>query len=119
MFVSLVIGSRGSSSVQDLLVVFVSTMLDALSRPMWWGLSMEVGMKLPQSRAYFPSTSNELLMKLAGPISFQNFAELVRIISVQLCDNSFPQGSVGSCTSSRPCPQASLELAVKNYNCTW
>ncbi|XP_077254191.1 acyl-CoA synthetase family protein isoform X2 [Tasmannia lanceolata] len=70
----------GLASILELCTGIVSSALDALSRPMSWGLSMELGLKLPFSHAYFPSTLHKLLVKLTGPLSCESFLDLVHLV---------------------------------------
>ncbi|XP_042507341.1 uncharacterized protein LOC122083556 isoform X2 [Macadamia integrifolia] len=71
--------ATGLASVLELQVALVSSILDLLARPMWWGISMEVGSKLPSSHAYFPSEHN-LLVILTGPLSCKSFLHLIYLI---------------------------------------
>ncbi|XP_052199505.1 uncharacterized protein LOC127806323 [Diospyros lotus] len=66
----------GLPSVLELQIELVSLILDVVSRPMWWDITMEIGQKLPTSHAYFPH-KHWLLRTLDGPLSFQNFLYLV------------------------------------------
>ncbi|KAL6534975.1 hypothetical protein OROHE_013029 [Orobanche hederae] len=72
--------NRGLASIMELQSEFVWKVLDIISRPMCWGLSMEVGSKLPFSHAYFPY-EHSLLRILAGPISHKYFQHLISKIS--------------------------------------
>ncbi|KAB2619711.1 hypothetical protein D8674_015580 [Pyrus ussuriensis x Pyrus communis] len=66
----------GLASVLKLLIQLVSMTLDVVSRPMFWGISAEVGAKLPFLNAYFPH--NQLLLRtLAGPLSYDGLLQLV------------------------------------------
>ncbi|KAI3906192.1 hypothetical protein MKW92_042433 [Papaver armeniacum] len=60
-------------------IVAVLSVLDVLAQPIRWGLTMEMGSKLPFSHAYFPHKQLLLLM-LAGPVSCKTFLELVHFI---------------------------------------
>ncbi|XWS26699.1 hypothetical protein CRYUN_Cryun26dG0052700 [Craigia yunnanensis] len=73
----------GLASVLELLVGLVSAILDVISRPTWWGISVELGSKLPFSCAYFPNKSS-LLRILAGVFSAENFLHLVHATSEQV-----------------------------------
>ncbi|XP_050215895.1 uncharacterized protein LOC126666998 [Mercurialis annua] len=66
----------GLGSVLVLLTELVSVILDVISRPTWWGISMELGPRLPFSNAYFPY-KNDLLRTLVGPLSSLSFLQLV------------------------------------------
>ncbi|KAF8400993.1 hypothetical protein HHK36_014296 [Tetracentron sinense] len=70
----------GLASVRELQVELVSSVLEILTRPMWWGISVEVGPKLPFSHAYFPG-KHHLLGTLAGPLSCESFLCLVHLVS--------------------------------------
>ncbi|KAA8523244.1 hypothetical protein F0562_009667 [Nyssa sinensis] len=70
----------GLASVLELQIELVSLVLDVISRPMWWGIPMEVGSKLPFSQSYFPQ-KHHLLRTLAGPLSCDNFLRLVHSTS--------------------------------------
>lgn len=60
----------------ELLIQLVLMTLDVVSRPMFWGISAEVGAKLPFLNAYFPY--NQLLLRtLAGPLSYDGLQQLV------------------------------------------
>ncbi|KAK4415671.1 hypothetical protein Salat_2674500 [Sesamum alatum] len=76
----LALHNRGMASVMELQIEFVGQVLDVISRPMWWGISMEVGSKLPFSHAYFPQ-EHHLLRILAGPMSEEYFQNLINKIS--------------------------------------
>ncbi|XP_076935528.1 uncharacterized protein LOC143602226 [Bidens hawaiensis] len=69
----------GLASVLELEVELVSMVLDVLSRPMWWGLSAEIGSKLPFSYAYL-CFNHQLFRILARPLSRDRFLELVHNI---------------------------------------
>ncbi|XP_010242210.1 PREDICTED: uncharacterized protein LOC104586620 isoform X2 [Nelumbo nucifera] len=71
---------RGSTSILQLQVGLVSSILDALAQPMWWGIPAEVGSNLPFSRAYFPN-NHRLLVALAGSISGKSFLHLVHLVT--------------------------------------
>ncbi|XP_020704358.1 uncharacterized protein LOC110115458 isoform X2 [Dendrobium catenatum] len=66
----------GLTSVLELNIALVSAVLDMVSRPMAWGVSMEMGLKYPFPHAYFPSNFQELLGLLNGPISCNTFVDL-------------------------------------------
>ncbi|XP_051131557.1 uncharacterized protein LOC127251748 isoform X2 [Andrographis paniculata] len=66
----------GLASVMELQIDFAQQVLDVISKPMWWGLSMEVGLKLPFSQAYFPH-EHHLSRILAGPICHEYFQLLL------------------------------------------
>ncbi|GMY36298.1 hypothetical protein FCV25MIE_31540 [Fagus crenata] len=65
----------GLASVQEFLTKLVSIILDVISRPTWWGISLELGLKLPFSNAYLPY-NHHLLRTLAGPLSSETFLHL-------------------------------------------
>ncbi|KAK4396923.1 hypothetical protein Sango_1528900 [Sesamum angolense] len=88
----------GLASVMELQIEFVGQVLDVISRPMWWGISMEVGSKLPFSHAYFPQEYH-LLRILAGPISEEYFQNLIDKISA-VCSHT----GVHSVTSLKKAP---------------
>ncbi|GAB2268413.1 hypothetical protein Dimus_003375 [Dionaea muscipula] len=71
--------NRGLASVLKLRIQLISSVLDLLSRPTWWGISMDLGIKLPFLRAYFPHNYN-LLRTLAGQLSYEGFARLILIV---------------------------------------
>lgn len=77
--VGLDLNNRGLASLMELQSEIVGHVLDILSRPMWWGLSMEFGSKLPFSLAYFPY-EHHLVRILAGPISQEHFKHLLQKI---------------------------------------
>ncbi|OIS98164.1 PREDICTED: uncharacterized protein LOC109233431 [Nicotiana attenuata] len=66
----------GLASILELHVKLVSLVLDIISRPRWWGISMDLGSKLPFSHAYFPC-KNQILKILTGPLSFESLEYLV------------------------------------------
>ncbi|GAV77682.1 hypothetical protein CFOL_v3_21153 [Cephalotus follicularis] len=66
----------GLASVLELLIELVSLILDVVSRPTYWGLPVELGSELPFSKAYFPYQC-QLLPTLAGPLSTENFLNLI------------------------------------------
>ncbi|XP_031252372.1 uncharacterized protein LOC116110295 [Pistacia vera] len=70
----------GLSSILELLIGLTSVILDIISCPSWWGLSLEFGSKLPFSSAYFPY-KNHLLRTLAGPLTSESFVRLVHATS--------------------------------------
>ncbi|GER25173.1 tetratricopeptide repeat protein [Striga asiatica] len=71
---------RGLASIMELQTEFVVQLLDIISRPMWWEISMEIGSKLPFSHAYFPH-EHSLLRTLAGPIS----QEHIKLLLAKIC----------------------------------
>lgn len=68
----------GLASILELEIKLVLSLLDVISRPMRWGLSMEVGLKLPSSYAYF-AHNHYLLRTLEGPIFCKNLPHIVDI----------------------------------------
>ncbi|KAK4342484.1 hypothetical protein RND71_038300 [Anisodus tanguticus] len=66
----------GLPSILELQVKLVSLVLDIISRPMWWGISMDLGSKLPFSHAYFPC-KKQILRILTGPLSLESLEFLV------------------------------------------
>ena len=75
--------NRGLASVLQLLIELVSVILDVVSRPMWWGISAEMGSKLPFSAAYFPY-NHHLYRILSGSLSSESFLHLVSIINLPI-----------------------------------
>ncbi|XP_022732675.1 uncharacterized protein LOC111286759 isoform X1 [Durio zibethinus] len=73
----------GLASVLELLGGLVSAILDVISRPTWWGISLELGSKLPFSCAYFPN-KNHLLRILVGVFSAESFLHLAHATSEQV-----------------------------------
>uniref|UniRef100_M1AL38 Uncharacterized protein n=1 Tax=Solanum tuberosum TaxID=4113 RepID=M1AL38_SOLTU len=67
---------RGLASILELHVKLVSLVLDIISRPMWWGISMDLGSKLPFSHSYFPC-KKQILRILTGPLSLESLEFLV------------------------------------------
>ncbi|KAL0308498.1 UNVERIFIED_CONTAM: hypothetical protein Sradi_5792100 [Sesamum radiatum] len=98
----------GLASVMELQIEFVGQVLDVISRPMWWGISMEVGSKLPFSHAYFPQEYH-LLRILAGPISEEYFQNLIDKISA-VCSHT----GVHSVTSLKKVPSKINKLDHKS-----
>lgn len=74
--VGFIIHNRGLASILELQTELVLRVLDVGSRPMWWGIPMEIALKLPFSHAYFPC-ENRLLRILAGPLSWESFRHLI------------------------------------------
>ncbi|XP_061964087.1 uncharacterized protein LOC133688580 isoform X2 [Populus nigra] len=93
------IPTRGLSSVVELLMELVSLILDVISRPTWWGLSLELGLRLPFSNAYFPYQS-DFLRTLTGPFSYESFLQLVHMtrksayLHRELCDPTIKPSAV-------------------------
>ncbi|KAJ6993599.1 hypothetical protein NC653_016666 [Populus alba x Populus x berolinensis] len=89
----------GLSSVVELLMELVSLILDVISRPTWWGLSLELGLKLPFSNAYFPYKS-DFLRTLTGPFSYESFLQLIHMtrksasLHRELCDPAIKPSAV-------------------------
>ncbi|PWA49889.1 hypothetical protein CTI12_AA477100 [Artemisia annua] len=88
----------GLASVLELQAELVSMMLDLLSRPMRWGLSAEIGSKLPFSYAYF-LFKHQLFRILAGPLSCDRFLELVHKIKKSVSNTKKKLKHVASATS--------------------
>ncbi|KAK3009698.1 hypothetical protein RJ639_014804 [Escallonia herrerae] len=80
--------ATGMASVLQLQIQLTSLVLDVISRPMWWGISAEVGLKLPFSHAYFPY-NQKILRVLAGALSCGGLSQLVHSISKAMAMN-FP-----------------------------
>ncbi|KAL3532613.1 hypothetical protein ACH5RR_006134 [Cinchona calisaya] len=70
----------GLTSVLRLQNELISLVLDIVSRPISWGLSMEIGSKMPFSHTYFPY-KQKLLRILSGPITWESFQNVVHKIS--------------------------------------
>ncbi|GAB2223469.1 hypothetical protein Droror1_Dr00017610 [Drosera rotundifolia] len=96
----------GFASVLQLRIQLISSVLDVLSRPTWWGISMDMGTKLAFSHAYFPHNC-QLLRVLAGQVSCEGFARLVEVVE---------EGAMLSKSQSDPL----LEQAfATNYKSMW
>ncbi|KAL4194762.1 hypothetical protein AMTRI_Chr05g61110 [Amborella trichopoda] len=72
--------SRGSSSILELRSGLVSSVLDILSNPMRWGISLDMGLRLPLFHTLFPHKLQTLLRILSGPISCCNLLHLVDLL---------------------------------------
>uniref|UniRef100_A0A1D1Z9W9 Pre-mRNA-processing-splicing factor 8 n=1 Tax=Anthurium amnicola TaxID=1678845 RepID=A0A1D1Z9W9_9ARAE len=109
----------GLASVLELQIALVSSLLDVLSRPMWWGVSMELGLKLPFSHAYFSTCHSELLAVLTGPISCESFLSLVNLIGIPLA----PAGNNINLTAYHLSPGIfhwnGAKVTRIDYNSTW
>lgn len=106
--------SRGLAFVLELQIALVSSVLDILSRPMRWGLTMEMGLKLPFSHAYFHYNHHNLLDVLCRPISKDSFFELVRLIGILDAHNV----SQTSLSKGMHANVKSKQIMV-DYNSTW
>jgi hypothetical protein len=73
----------GLGAVLELQTAVVSSVLDVLFEPMAWGISMELGQKLPFSYDYFPHQHVDLLAILTGPLSCRKFVDLTSYIDSQ------------------------------------
>ncbi|KAK9275328.1 hypothetical protein L1049_022592 [Liquidambar formosana] len=100
----------GLASVLELLVELVSVILDVVSQPTWWGISVEMGSKLPFSNAYFPY-KHLLLRILAGPLSSENFSHLVHVINEPV--------SRARKHSNPAIKQAAMEVATIDHKSSW
>ncbi|KAF9617692.1 hypothetical protein IFM89_038192 [Coptis chinensis] len=69
----------GLRPILEFQIKLVSSVLDVLSQPMGWSLSMEVGSQLPFSDAYFANEHN-MLAVLLGPFSCESFLGLAHHI---------------------------------------
>ncbi|XP_065848956.1 uncharacterized protein [Euphorbia lathyris] len=72
----------GLGSVLEILSELVAVILDINSRPTFWGISIELGSKLPLYSAYFPY-QNSVQRILAGPLSSSSFLHL----SQKICES--------------------------------
>ncbi|KAJ6816535.1 uncharacterized protein M6B38_414535 [Iris pallida] len=72
----------GSATIWKVHIAIISVVLDALSRPMSWDVSMEMGLKLPFSYAYFSRKRYELLAIITGPVSSESFLDLLQNIGI-------------------------------------
>ncbi|GFP92655.1 hypothetical protein PHJA_001409700 [Phtheirospermum japonicum] len=102
----------GLASIMELQTEFVGQVLDIISRPMWWGISIEIGSKLPFSHAYFPYEHN-LMRILAGPISQEYFQLLLCKISGLV----FQAGGRKSATKINLVDHKSMWAMVMNFPC--
>ncbi|KAL8040353.1 hypothetical protein ABFX02_10G092400 [Erythranthe guttata] len=100
----------GLASVMEFLTVLVGQVLDIISRPMWWGISMEVGSKLPFSHAYFPY-DHDLLRILAAPVSLEYFQCL-------LCKISGSISTAGVHSHSSPLRTA-IKISTVDHKSMW
>lgn len=110
--------SRGLASILELCFELVSSALDVLSRPMWWGMSMELGLKLPFSHSYFPSKHNKLLAKLAGPISCEHFLDVVHLVTETVVYTKKQLGPMTD-TPYHDFRQTSVNPAIIDHKSTW
>ncbi|PHT76451.1 hypothetical protein T459_19973 [Capsicum annuum] len=67
---------KGLASILELQVKLVSLLLDILSRPMCWGITMDLGSKLPFSHSYF-LCKKKILRVLTRPLSLESLEFLV------------------------------------------
>ncbi|XVF35017.1 hypothetical protein REPUB_Repub18cG0108800 [Reevesia pubescens] len=100
----------GLASVLELLVGLVSAILDVISRPMCWGISVDSGSKLPFSCAYFPN-KNHLLRILTGGFSTENFLQLVHVTSEQV--------SLGREQLHRTIKPTAMEVSSIDHKSLW
>lgn len=63
----------------EFLITLVLVILEAISMPIQWGISVETGFRMPFSDAYFPF-NHDMLRILAGPISSAQFSHLTDYI---------------------------------------
>ncbi|CAL9067125.1 uncharacterized protein LOC135607877 isoform X2 [Musa acuminata AAA Group] len=75
---------RGLTSILDLKIGIVLSVLDILSRPMWWGVPVELGLRFPSSYAYFSIRHHDLLTILTGQLSCKNLLHLVQYIKTEV-----------------------------------
>ncbi|XP_078428135.1 acyl-CoA synthetase family protein [Wolffia australiana] len=83
----------GLGAVADLQAALTSSLADALSRPMRWGLSMVLSLKLPPLRAYFTHQQAQLLAALTEPVSRDGLLHLVNLIQAQPAQYSIDHNS--------------------------
>lgn len=100
----------GLDSILDLAAGIVAAILDLISRPTWWGLTMEIGSKLPFSSAYFPSNGH-LMRFLAGALSFENF--------LNLADATCGQFSHGRKQIHQPLKPNVMEITRTDHKSLW
>jgi len=100
-------------------IAVISSVLDVLSQPMVWGVSMEMGLKFPPSYAYFPKKHHELLYILTGPVSCESFLNLVHHIRIAVTPTSKYSSQQIFFASSGISGHGSTENAVNINNSTW
>ncbi|KAL5986324.1 hypothetical protein ACLOJK_014657 [Asimina triloba] len=108
--------NRGLASLWELQTELVSSLLDALARPMRWGVSMDMGLKLPFLHAYFPGDRHNLLVKLSGPILCEGFLDLVRVVVGQKVPYKQHMDSQASHPPHGYCKQAA---SLIDHKSTW
>ncbi|KAJ0964555.1 hypothetical protein J5N97_025693 [Dioscorea zingiberensis] len=107
----------GLASILELKAAIVSAVLDVLSKPMWWGVPMELALKFPFSYAYFPNVHQDLLSILIGPISCERFLELVHHI---VMTSSSAEKHIYPSKPSHSNPEhAACDYTTVAYNSTW
>ncbi|XP_057787660.1 uncharacterized protein LOC131004910 [Salvia miltiorrhiza] len=108
----------GLASLMELQSEIVGHVLDIISRPMWWGISIEVGSKLPFSFAYFPY-QHQLLRTLAGPISQEYFKHLLQKVSgsVSVPGGDLHKSSGKTATDINSVDHKSMWAMVMNFPC--
>ncbi|CAA0829214.1 Unknown protein [Striga hermonthica] len=94
----------GLASIMELQTEFVVQLLDIISRPMRWEISMEIGSKLPFSHAYFPH-EHSLLRTLAGPIS----QEHIELLLAKICGSDSRSGGRKTTT----------KIGIVDHKSTW
>ncbi|GMH04076.1 hypothetical protein Nepgr_005915 [Nepenthes gracilis] len=102
--------STGLASVLQLRIHLVSVVLDVLSRPTWWGISMDVGSKLPFSHTYIPYNFH-LLRILAGPLSCEGFSQMIDLTGKPVTLSKRHLDAV--------LKQAALEVAAIDHKSMW
>ncbi|KAE8718824.1 Beta-galactosidase [Hibiscus syriacus] len=87
---------RGLAFVLELLAGLVEAILDVISRPTYWGLSVELVSKLSFSDAYFPN-QNHLLRIFVGAFFVEDFIHLAHATRVH---ESLGEGSISKLIQS-------------------
>ncbi|KAM0933540.1 hypothetical protein DsansV1_C35g0229991 [Dioscorea sansibarensis] len=107
----------GLASILEVKAAIVSAVLDVLSKPMGWGLSMEWGLKFPFSYAYFLNVHQDLLSILTGPVSGERFLDLVH--HIVMASSSAEKQICPSKSSQSISEHGVFEYTTIAYNSNW
>ncbi|PKA63333.1 hypothetical protein AXF42_Ash005228 [Apostasia shenzhenica] len=109
----------GFPFIMEFQIVAVSSLLDMISRPMSWGVSMELGLKYSHSHAYFPSQCHQLLGVLNGYITCKSFLAMIHHIKIAVAQIMEPIFHPNKCHSSHATLGHEAILDVIGENSTW
>ncbi|XP_057839344.1 uncharacterized protein LOC131049313 isoform X2 [Cryptomeria japonica] len=120
---------RGADRILEVCIELVAAIVDVILQPSAWGISVDDGVKLPISHAFFCLRQQPLLVALMRPLSYGNLLTIVDTLedmqSLQLFDAYYSGAGTLPCIptsvkgNSSSDWQSSENSSLVNHNSAW